>query len=64
MYYLSINFERVLVLTLMSCFNQILLERVLYYLLVREVIRLEMLGELLVLVVRTIMRVFCQLCME
>ena len=36
----------------------------LYYILVRIVVRLEVLGDLLVLVVRTIVRVFLQMYMD
>ena len=62
---LSVYFECVLVLNLVSCSNKIFLDRgVIYCILARIVVRLEMLGELLVLVVRTIVRVFLQMCTD
>ena len=61
---LSIYFLGVLVLTLMSCSNKILLERGIYYILVRIVVRSVMLGEVLALVDRIIVRVFLQMYMD
>ena len=62
---LSVYFECVLVLTLVSCSIKILLESgVLYYILVRIVVRSVILGGLLALVVLTTVRVFLLMCMK
>ena len=57
-YNLSSYFERILILAEVSCSVKVLLERErgIYYKLVRIVVRLDVLVELLVLVVRTIVR--------
>ena len=64
MYNLSVYFERVLILTLLTCSFKILLERGCILPNVRIVVCLEMLVELLVLVNRTIVRVFLQMYMD
>ena len=62
---LSIYIECALVLTLMFCSIKILLERGgIYYLQVRIDVRSAMLGELMALVVRTIVRAFLQMYMD
>ena len=61
---LSVYFECVLVLTSVSCSMMILLEVGIYYILVHIVVRSAMLGELLVLLVRTIVRVCLQMYMD
>ena len=63
MHNLSVYFKRVLVMNLVACSIKGLLERGIYYILVSIVVCLEMHGELLILVVQTIVRVFLQMSM-
>ena len=63
MYNLSIYFESFLNLAQVSCSVSVLLQRGKYYRLARIMVHLDVLGELLILVVLTIVRVFLQMYM-